>query len=172
MLYYYAIIALHCIELCRVNVYLFLVWLGSTGVPGTVLRRNSNRPKLTLTGSGPIDTKMGPSWPQMSISSKTPLGQARQHPYSPVWTLGQVRNSKIVGDKVCVAQINTSAGTQHIYCGTYRRDRGLRDTSRQISFEFRFIKTRPPHILDIGFRRGIEWRNRIRYVICQGGKFW
>ena len=32
----------------------------------------------------------------------------------------------------------------------YRRDRGIRDTSRQISFEFLFIKTRPPHILDIG----------------------
>jgi hypothetical protein len=32
----------------------------------------------------------------------------------------------------------------------------LRNTSRQISFEFLFIKTRPPHILDIGFRRGIE----------------
>jgi hypothetical protein len=35
-------------------------------------------------------------------------------------------------------------------------DRGIRDTSRQICFEFLFIKTRPPHILDIGFRRGIE----------------
>jgi len=53
-----------------------------------------------------------------------------------------------------------------------RIDRGIRNTSRQISFEFLFIKTRPPDKLHTGFRRGIEWRNQIRYVICQGGEFW
>jgi hypothetical protein len=51
-------------------------------------------------------------------------------------------------------------------------DRGIRDTSRQISFEFLFLKTCPPDKLHNGFRRGIEWRNQTRYVICQGGKFW
>ncbi len=53
----------------------------------------------------------------------------------------------------------------------YRIDRAIRTTSRQISFEFLFIKTRPPDKLDNGFRRGIERRNQIRYVICQGGEF-
>ena len=42
----------------------------------------------------------------------------------------------------------------------------------QISFEFLFIKTRPPDKLHNGFRRWIEWQNQIRYVICQGGEFW
>jgi len=35
-------------------------------------------------------------------------------------------------------------------------DRGIRNTSRQISFEFLFIKTCPPDNLHTGFRRGIE----------------
>ena len=38
----------------------------------------------------------------------------------------------------------------------HRIGRGLRTTSRQISFEFLFIKTRPPDKLHTGFRRGIE----------------
>ena len=29
----------------------------------------------------------------------------------------------------------------------------------------------PPDNLDTRFRHGIELQNRIRYVICQGGKF-
>ena len=33
----------------------------------------------------------------------------------------------------------------------YRIDQGIRDTSRQISFEFLFIKTRPPDKLRYGF---------------------
>jgi hypothetical protein len=40
---------------------------------------------------------------------------------------------------------------------SYRIDRGLRTTSRQISFEFLFIKTHPPDILHNEFRREIEW---------------
>ena len=47
-------------------------------------------------------------------------------------------------------------------------DRGLRTTSRQISFKFLSIKTLPPDKLHRGFRRGIEWRNRVRHVIFQG----
>ena len=35
-------------------------------------------------------------------------------------------------------------------------DRGIRDTSRQISFEFLFLKTCPPDKLHNGFRCGIE----------------
>ena len=38
----------------------------------------------------------------------------------------------------------------------YRIYRGTRNTSRQISFEFLFIKTRPPDKLHTGFRREIE----------------
>ena len=53
-----------------------------------------------------------------------------------------------------------------------RRPRGTSTTSRHISLEFLFIKTCPPDNLDTGFRRRIERRNWIRYVICQGGKFW
>ena len=49
---------------------------------------------------------------------------------------------------------------------------GLRTTSRQISFEFLFIKTRPLQILHNGFRRAIEWQNWILYVIFVGGEFW
>jgi hypothetical protein len=45
----------------------------------------------------------------------------------------------------------------------------IRDTSRQISFEFLFIKTLPPDKLHIGFGFVIQFRVRIRYVICQGG---
>jgi hypothetical protein len=48
-------------------------------------------------------------------------------------------------------------------------DRRIRDTSRQISFEFLFIKTLPPDKLHIGFGFVIQFRVRIRYVICQGG---
>jgi hypothetical protein len=54
---------------------------------------------------------------------------------------------------------------------TYRRPRGISTTSGHISFEFLFIKTFPPDKLHNGFRRGIELRNRIRYVIyLSGGK--
>ena len=38
----------------------------------------------------------------------------------------------------------------------YRVDRGIRNTSCQISFEFLFIKTRPPDKLHTRYRRGIE----------------
>jgi hypothetical protein len=53
----------------------------------------------------------------------------------------------------------------------YRIDRGIRNTSRQISFEFLFIKTRLPDKLHNRFRRWIEWRNQIRYVIYRGASF-
>ncbi len=53
----------------------------------------------------------------------------------------------------------------------FRIDRGLRDTSRQISFEFLFIKTCPPDKLHNGFGFVIQFRIGIRYVICQGGEF-
>ena len=55
-------------------------------------------------------------------------------------------------------------GEQH-----YRIDRGERDTSRQISFEFLFIKTRPPDKLRNGFGFVIQFRVRIRYVMRKGG---
>jgi hypothetical protein len=51
-------------------------------------------------------------------------------------------------------------------------DRGIRDTSRQISFEFLFIKTCPPDKLHKGFGFVIQFRVGIRYVICQGVEFW
>jgi hypothetical protein len=54
---------------------------------------------------------------------------------------------------------------------TYRRDRGIRNTSRQISFEFLFTKTRPPDKLHSGFGFVVQFRVGIRYVICQGGEF-
>ena len=50
-------------------------------------------------------------------------------------------------------------------------DRGIRDTSCQISFKFLFIKTRPPDKLHNGFGFVIQFRVGIRYVICQGGNF-
>ena len=87
-----------------------------TWVPGTILRRNSNRPKLTLKGYVRTNEHHdGPEWPHMSISSKTLLGHARQHPYGPVWTLDQVQSSKIVGDKGVVSQFNTCAGSRIRY---------------------------------------------------------
>jgi hypothetical protein len=46
--------------------------------------------------------------------------------------------------------------------------RGIRDTSRQISFEFLFIKTRPT---DNGFGFVIQFRVGIRYVIRMGANF-
>ena len=45
------------------------------------------------------------------------------------------------------------------------------DTSRQISFEFLFIKTRPPDKLHNGFGFVIQFRVGIRYVICRGASF-
>jgi hypothetical protein len=54
-------------------------------------------------------------------------------------------------------------------CCSYRRPQGISTTSHHISFEFLFIKTSPPDNLDTRFRRGIELRNRIRYVICVRG---
>jgi hypothetical protein len=53
----------------------------------------------------------------------------------------------------------------------YRIDRGIRTTSRQISFEFLFIKTRPLDKLPNGFGFVVQFRVGIRYVICQGGEF-
>jgi hypothetical protein len=50
-------------------------------------------------------------------------------------------------------------------------DRGIRDTSPQISFEFLFIKTRPPDKLHNGFGFVIQFRVGICYVICQGASF-
>ncbi len=47
MLYYYAIIALHCIELCRVNVYLFLEFKPAQINTNRVrTNRHQNGPKL------------------------------------------------------------------------------------------------------------------------------
>jgi hypothetical protein len=54
-----------------------------------------------------------------------------------------------------------------IYC----IDRGLRTTSRQISFEFLFIKTCPPDKLHNGFGFVIQFRVGIRYLKCEGGEF-
>jgi len=54
---------------------------------------------------------------------------------------------------------------------SYRRSRGIRNTSRHISFEFLFIKTCPPDKLHNGFGFVVQFRVRIRHVIiCQGGK--
>jgi len=53
----------------------------------------------------------------------------------------------------------------------YRKDRGLRTTSRQISFEFLFIKTYPPDKLHNGFSFVIQFRIGIWYLSCQGGVF-
>jgi len=50
-------------------------------------------------------------------------------------------------------------------------DRGIRNTSSQISFVFLFIKTRPPDKLHNGFGFVIQFLVGIRYVICQGGEF-
>jgi hypothetical protein len=50
-------------------------------------------------------------------------------------------------------------------------DRGIRTTSRQISFEFLFIKTRPHDKLHNGFGFVVQFRVGIRYAICQGGEF-
>jgi hypothetical protein len=50
-------------------------------------------------------------------------------------------------------------------------DRGLRTTSRQISFEFLFIKTCPPDKLHNGFGFVIQFRVGIRYLKCEGGEF-
>ncbi len=50
-------------------------------------------------------------------------------------------------------------------------DRGIRTTSRQISFEFLFIKTRPLDKLHNGFGFVVQFRVGICYVICQGGEF-
>ena len=41
---------------------------------------------------------------------------------------------------------------------------GDKDTSRQISFEFLFIKTRPPQKLHNGFVFVIQFRDGIRYA--------
>ena len=49
-------------------------------------------------------------------------------------------------------------------------DRGIRNTC-QISFEFLFIKTRPPDKLHNGFGFVIQFSVGICYVICQGGEF-
>jgi hypothetical protein len=53
----------------------------------------------------------------------------------------------------------------------YRIDRGLRNTSRQISFEFLFIKTCLPDKLHNGFGFVIQFRVGIRYRKCEGGEF-
>ena len=53
----------------------------------------------------------------------------------------------------------------------YRIDQGLRTTSRQISFEFLFIKTCPPDKLHNGFGFVIQFRVGIRYLKCEGGEF-
>ena len=54
---------------------------------------------------------------------------------------------------------------------TYRIDRGIRTTSRQISFEFLFIKTCPPDKLHNGFGFVIQFRVGIRYLKCGGASF-
>ncbi len=98
-------IALHCIRLCRLNVYFsFFGWVlqeflvqSNVGIPNKGVRTNEHHD--------------GPEWPHMSISSETLLGHARQHPYGPVWTFGQVQSSKIVGDKGVVSQFHTSTGS-------------------------------------------------------------
>ena len=54
----------------------------------------------------------------------------------------------------------------------YPIDRGIGNTSRQISFEFLFIKTRPPNKLHYGFGFVVQFRVGIWYLNCQGGKFW
>ena len=55
--------------------------------------------------------------------------------------------------------------------GLYRMDRGIRETSRQISFEFLFIKTRPPDKLHNGFVFVIQFRVGIRYLCVRGASF-
>jgi len=54
---------------------------------------------------------------------------------------------------------------------SYRRSRGIGNTSRHISFEFLFIKTCPPDKLHNGFGFVVQFSVEIRNVICQGGKF-
>jgi hypothetical protein len=69
---------------------------------------------------------------------------------------GHTRGSRLSGD--VGGFLRTIWYSMIILCNdTYRRDRGLRrTTSRQISFEFLFIKTPPPVKLQYGFRRAIE----------------
>jgi prenyltransferase beta subunit len=47
----------------------------------------------------------------------------------------------------------------------------LRTISRQISFEFLFIKTCPPDKLHNRFGFVIQFRVGIRYLKCEGGEF-
>ena len=47
--------------------------------------------------------------------------------------------------------------TNFVLCDVSQIDQGLRTTSRQISFEFLFIKTCPPDKLRYGFQCPIEW---------------
>jgi hypothetical protein len=57
----------------------------------------------------------------------------------------------------------------HASC--YRRHWGISTTSRQISFEFLFIKTCPPDKLHNGLCFVIQFRFGIRYLKCEGGEF-
>ncbi len=49
--------------------------------------------------------------------------------------------------------------------------RGIRNTSRQIYFEFLVIKTHPPYKFHKGFGFVIQFRVGILYAICQGVEF-
>ena len=74
------------------------------------LCRNSNHPVITLSKTGPMKIMMGQVPAHMSISVKTLLGQARQYSCNPVWTCNKVSTPKIVGARLCVSRIHTSAG--------------------------------------------------------------
>jgi hypothetical protein len=74
------------------------------------LCRNSNHPVTTLRRTAPMKTMMGQVPAHTPISFKTPLAQARQYPYGPVWTWNEVGTSKIVGARLCTTSQSTSVG--------------------------------------------------------------
>ena len=63
------------------------------------------------------------------------------------------------------------AYTPIITVSSYRIDRGLSNGSRQISFEFLSIKTRPPDKINYRFRRRMVRRIQIGSSILKGGEF-
>ena len=71
-----------------------------------------------------------------------------------IHAIGSLKLAVLVPVHACIQQIILV-----FVCGMYplySRYRGIRTTSRQISFEFLFIKTRPTDKLHTRFRRGIE----------------
>jgi hypothetical protein len=119
--------------------------------------------------SDPEFPNLGPTWPVewykgAPICPWDSIPMAQTHCICLIWMFEVVWDGyqphTWCNGIICIPQV------------TYRIDRGIRDASRQISFEFLFIKTRPPDTLHIGFVFIIQFRVGIRYVMCQGGEFW